>query len=105
MPEGETEITLQLLDGETLPEEGEDGEEGSVLLYLNEATALAQEIRRMLDTGEQVYDKETGQLRNCRGGDFVILMRSVRGLDQLYAEALRKMGVEAQLCTASGYFD
>ena len=48
--------------------------------------------RRMLDTGEQVYDKETGQLRNCRGGDFVILMRSVRGLDQLYAEALRKMG-------------
>ena len=105
LPEGETEITLQLLDGETLPEEGEDGEEGSVLLYLNEATALAQEIRRMLDTGEQVYDKETGQLRNCRGGDFVILMRSVRGLDQLYAEALRKMGVEAQLCTASGYFD
>ena len=105
LPEEETEITLQLLDGQALPEEGEDGEEGSILLYLNEAAALAAEIRRMLDAGEQVYDKETGQMRNCRGGDFVILMRSVRGLDQLYAEAMRKAGVDAQLCTASGYFD
>lgn len=105
LPEGETEITLQLLDGAELPAEGEDGEEGSVLLYLNEAAALADEIKRMLDAGEQVYDKETGELRACRGGDFVVLMRSVRGLDQLYAEALRKVGVEAQLCTASGYFD
>ena len=115
LPESEAEVTLQLIDGKNLsPDsseedashapEGADSEE-PVSLYLLEARALAARFKKMIDSGEQVYDKETGALRPCRGGDFVILMRSVRGLDSLYAEALREAGIDAQLCTASGYFD
>ena len=110
LPEGECEITLQLIDKKKYlvskdEEDSSEDEDEPVSIYLLEAQALAKEIKRMIDAGEKVYDKETNSLRPCRGGDFVILMRSVRSLDSLYAEALKEVGVEAQLCTASGYFD
>ncbi len=107
LPEGEAEISLQLIDGKTLslPEEDTSSDEEPISLYLLEARGIAAEFKRMIESGEKVYDKESGELRPCRGGDFVILMRSVRGLDTLYADALREQGIDAQLCTASGYFD
>lgn len=107
LPAGQAAVTLQLIDGAAMPETEapEDGaEDEPASVYLLEACALAAEIKRMIAQQELVYEKETGELRPCRGGDFVILMRSVRGLDTLYAEALRQRGVDAQLCTTSGYF-
>lgn len=104
LPSGQAAVTLQLVDGAGLTEQNEDGDDEPVSVYLAEARGLAAEIKRMLDDKESVYDKESGNLRPCKGGDFVILMRSVRGLDTLYAEALRAQGLDAQLCTTSGYF-
>ena len=102
LPEGEAAVTLQLLDGKGLPE---SGEEEPVTLWAAEAKALARTIAGMIDRGEKVYDKGTGGLRPCRGGDFVILMRSVQSSGSLYLSALQEAGVRARLCTASGYFD
>ncbi len=107
LPAGQATVTLQLIDGAAAAEEEEQTEspdEEPVSVYLLEARALAVEIGRMIAEGESVYDKGNSALRPCRGGDFVILMRSVRGLDTLYAEALHQLGVDAQLCTTSGYF-
>ena len=102
LPEGEAAITLQLLDGKCL---AESQEEEPVSLWLAEAKALAHQIKGMIERGEKVYDKSTEALRPCRGGDFVILMRSIQSSGNLYATALQEEGVGAQLCTASGYFD
>ena len=102
LPEGEAAVTLQLLDGKGLPE---SDEEEPVTLWAAEAKALARIIAGMIARGEMVYDKGTGTLRPCRGGDFVILMRSVQSSGSLYLSALQEAGVGARLCTASGYFD
>lgn len=94
LPEGEKAVSLMLVD---LPrEEGEDPR------LVAEARAVAAKIREMILSGQKVA--ENGALRPCRGGDFVILLRSGRDADQIYASALKEQGVDALLGASEGYF-
>lgn len=77
-----------------------EGEEKAVLL---EASAVAQKISSMISEGYPVTDGAA--LRPCTPGDFVILLRSSREIDRVYAEALKSAGVEASTGSSAGYFD
>ena len=93
LPEGTHPVQLMLMD---FPKGEGDGR------LICEARAVAARIRKMLADGYLVTDQ--GALRPCRGGDFVILLRSSRDVDQIYAAALREQGVDAVLSAAEGYF-
>lgn len=67
-----------------------------------EAKRTARTIASMLREGYQVT--ENGRLRPCRGGDFAILLRSARGADSIYCDALREEGVDAAMGSSEGYF-
>ncbi len=77
-----------------LLETGSDEEDAPERIQL-EADFCAQKIRHMLDSGFRVTDKETRQLRPCRPGDFVILMRSVSMRQPIYQSALLRYGMTA----------
>ena len=77
-----------------LLETGSDEEDAPERIQL-EADFCAQKIRQMLDRGFRVTDKETRQLRPCRPGDFVILMRSVSMRLPIYQSALQRYAITA----------
>ena len=60
-----------------------------------EANYCAERVRHMLDTGFQVTDKQTRQLRPCRPEDFVILLRSAKNKIPVFQKALLEQGVPA----------
>ncbi|MBR6791355.1 MAG: UvrD-helicase domain-containing protein, partial [Oscillospiraceae bacterium] len=93
LPAGEKAVSLMLLDLE------KDGETDRLLA---EARAVAVRIREMIASRQSVTEKDI--LRPCRGGDFVILLRSGKGTDQIYAAALKEQGVDTQLDASEGYF-
>lgn len=86
--------TLQMIDCKLCPEE-----EAPLLI---EARATAQRIAGMLACGAPVT--EHGETRPCRSGDFVILLRSQKDTDWIYAEALQEQGIRAVTGAAQGYF-
>ena len=92
LPEKERAVSLMLIDVEK-------DEDARVLV---EARAVAKQIREMIVSGQSVTEKNV--LRPCRGGDFVILLRSGKGAEQIYAAALKEQGVDALLGAAEGYF-
>lgn len=60
-----------------------------------EARLVAQRVRRLLDEGFPVTDKQTGELRPVTAGDIVILLRSPKGKARTYIAALERVGVTA----------
>ena len=60
-----------------------------------EARLVAQRVRRLLDEGFPVTDKQTGGLRPVTAGDIVILLRSPKGKARTYIAALERVGVTA----------
>lgn len=60
-----------------------------------EAVYCAGKIRKMLDDGFQVTDKQTGLLRACRPEDFVILLRSVKNKASVFQRELMALGIPA----------
>ncbi len=69
---------------------------------LTEAEQTARRIAQMLREGYPVT--ENGTLRPCRPADFAILLRSLKGTEAVFCEALRAEGVEAAVSSAEGYF-
>ena len=49
-------------------------------------------------------DKETGELRNVRYSDIVILTRSIKGFADVFTEVLNREGIPAYAGTSEGYF-
>ncbi|MBP3489745.1 MAG: helicase-exonuclease AddAB subunit AddA [Roseburia sp.] len=70
---------------------------------LLEAKMVAERIRRMIKE-QQVTDKETGELRNVRYSDIVILLRSLNGWADAFAAVLNDAGIPAHTLLATGYF-
>ena len=60
-----------------------------------EARLVAQRVRRLLEEGFPVTDKQTGGLRPVTAGDIVILLRSPKGKARTYIAALERVGVTA----------
>lgn len=62
--------------------------------------------RRILEIvgKEAVLDKETGEYRPARYGDIVILLRTVSGWSETFAEVLTDMGIPCFTGSQKGYF-
>ena len=69
-----------------------------------EAAMAAERIHALMET-ERVTDRETGKERPLRFSDFAILLRSHRGVAELWTEALALAGVPAYAELTGGFFD
>lgn len=65
-----------------------------------ECKAVALEVKKMLDNKEQVSDK--GKLRNCRAGDFCVLLRTGKLVND-YIKAFESVGINAVGDAVKGY--
>lgn len=68
-----------------------------------EAQYVAGEIKRLIESGNQVTDK--GVLRPVRAGDIAILLRSPKKQAEAFRRALEQVGVEAFSQVESGFLD
>ena len=69
-----------------------------------EAAYCANRVRGMLDEGFRVTDKQTGQLRPCRAGDFVVLLRSAKNKASVFQQELIARGIPAGADAAEDMF-
>lgn len=53
---------------------------------------IAMRIRELLRS-QKVTDKETGELRDVRYSDIVILTRSIKGFADVFTEVLNREGI------------
>ena len=83
-----TEILVMDSDLEILSKE-EDFEEKIPSERELEARMIAMRIRELLRS-QKVTDKETGELRNVRYSDIVILTRSIKGFADVFTEVLNR---------------
>lgn len=88
-------LKVQLLDLENNPQLDSSR-------VLAEAAQTACQIAKMLREGYPVT--ENGELRPCRPTDFAILLRSLKGVEAIFCEALQQEGVAASVSSAEGYF-
>lgn len=70
---------------------------------LLEAKLVANRIKKLLQE-YQVTDKKTGELRAARYSDIVILLRSLSGWAESFAEVLNDEGIPAHAVSQTGYF-
>lgn len=68
-----------------------------------EAQMVAQRIHQLVGS-LKIKDKETGELRNARYHDVVILLRSNTGWDEVFFQELSGAGIPAVLTSRTGYF-
>ena len=68
-----------------------------------EAKLVANRIKKLLKE-YQVTDKKTGELRAARYSDIVILLRSLSGWAESFAEVLNDEGIPAHAVSQTGYF-
>ena len=87
-------LRVQLLDMKTA-----DAEESRVI---TEARYTARQAAALLREGFPVT--EDGALRPCRPADIAVLLRSLKGAEALFCEAMQTEGVNAQVSSAEGYF-
>lgn len=82
-----------------LPEEGEEKLDKAEM----EASMIACKILEMVKEGK-VTDKRTGELRSAGFGDMVILLRSMTGWSDTFANVLGAYGIPTITGTSTGYF-
>lgn len=68
-----------------------------------EAKAIAKRIRQIMRTGV-IYDKKTEQYRKPVYGDFVILLRTNKGWDEIFKKVLLNEGIPVFVASQAGYF-
>ena len=69
-----------------------------------EALMIAHRIRRMIEEGEQVYDRDSRGFRPLTYRDCVILLRSTSGRAETFVQTLQNAGIPAFAASGSGYF-
>lgn len=80
------------------------GEERKLSDREAEALGIADKIRTLMQQGK-VTDKDSGQLRQVRYKDIVILLRSLSGWGEDFKKVLEEKGIPAYVTSKSGYFD
>ncbi|MDD6306797.1 MAG: helicase-exonuclease AddAB subunit AddA [Clostridiales bacterium] len=68
-----------------------------------EAKMIGNRIKALMKE-QLVTDKKTGELRNMRYSDVVILLRSLSGFADSFASTLGEEGIPAHTVSATGYF-
>jgi len=85
---------------ESIISEDENGEQAEKEISSSEATAVAQEIKKMLEDGYPVW--ENNAFRPCRKKDFCILTRNnYSGV--VFLKELEKWGIKAHIEEVEGY--
>lgn len=103
-PEGEdpefvrTEVLIVEKDGEEAQDEQEQKNAREM-----EALTIAQRIHRMIGK-DRILDKETGEYREIRYGDIVILLRSATGWSETFSQVLSSRGIPVYSASRTGYF-
>lgn len=103
-PDGEdpefvrTEVLIVENDGEEAQDEQEQKNAREM-----EALAIAQRIHRMIGK-DRILDKETGEYREIRYGDIVILLRSATGWSETFSQVLSSRGIPVYSASRTGYF-
>ncbi|MBR0085217.1 MAG: helicase-exonuclease AddAB subunit AddA, partial [Lachnospiraceae bacterium] len=71
-----------------------------------EAGLVARRIKELTDkaTGMKIADGNTGEMRPVRNGDIVILLRTMKGWADVFADVLMKEGIPARADTDAGFF-
>lgn len=88
---------------ENQPERVSEQEKIEKELRTQEAEAAGMRIRQIVGC-EQVWDKERKAYRAARYSDVVILLRTVSGWAQTFAQVLGEMGIPAYTGGGTGYF-
>lgn len=103
----EIKVKLNKKEDADITESGSDNEDEELTKAEKEARLVANEIIAMMSgkIKAQVTDKETGQLRDVRYSDIVILLRSQRGYAETFVKVLTDAGIPAFSEQKSGYFD
>lgn len=94
------DVRMLLLDLGAEPEVVEEAGETEREL---EARMIGREIQRMVGR-EEVLDKQTQTYRKARYSDMVILLRTVTGWGDTFAQILGSMGIPAFTGSRTGYF-
>lgn len=68
-----------------------------------EAVMVADRIRKMVGT-ETILDQKTGEKRKVRFGDIVILLRSLKGWSDVFAQIFKSRGIPSYSVSRVGYF-
>ena len=68
-----------------------------------EAILAADRIRKMVGK-ETILDRKTGEKRTVRYGDIVILLRSLKGWSDVFAQVLKSRGISSRSVSRVGYF-
>jgi len=68
-----------------------------------EALAIAQKIKELRENF-QVLDRESGELREAKYSDMVILLRTNSGWDEEFRSVLEKEGIPVYITSKTGYF-
>ena len=94
----DTEIILLETDGEELTAQDADATKQEL-----EARAAAKKIRELVGK-YPVLDKDSGSYRPARYQDVVILLRTLSGWADVFAEVLGEEGIPAHTGSRTGYF-
>ncbi|MCR4890856.1 MAG: UvrD-helicase domain-containing protein [Lachnospiraceae bacterium] len=81
----------------------EKDSEGEIEPLELEARAVAEKIGKMVGSFP-IEERGSGERRPAEYGDFVILLRTITGVDEVYRKALEEAGIPAYVESATGYF-
>lgn len=95
----ETEVIIVDVETDT-----EDEEQAGETVRELEARAVARRIKELM-AEHQVQDKETGEFRQIRYRDIVILTRSLKGWTDVFASVLNREGIPTYTGSKEGYFE
>lgn len=90
-----------------VPEEIE-GEEIDEAIFGMQKTELEAHVAAELAAeriGQEIYDQKKDCIRKIEPDDIVILLRGVRGQSEIYAKALKEVGIPAYIEAGEGYFE
>lgn len=104
--EGETEGKKETKNDTKIEKTELDKEQEEYTARELEARAIGIRIKELIqpDTGLKVWNKEKKCYETARYRDIVILLRTMSGWSQTFADTLMSMGIPAFSDTQSGYF-
>ncbi len=81
-----------------------DDDSENLIGFDAEADCIASRIKKLMEEGCQIFDKQSGGYRALAYKDIVILMRSAVGKADKMLEALRNNNIPSYAAVSSGYF-
>lgn len=100
----ETELIIIESDSELIEDEVKTDRERSAMEI--EAKAVAKRIKELVSAQSKikVVEKRTGEYRNVRYNDIVILLRTISGWAETFSSVLMEEGIPAHTSSQTGYF-